>query len=231
MYGFRVTGESGQLQVYSEGRNIALIKKGTVSVPAGSIASANQQTVVSLGNYGVEAMLFIRPSTLGAAMVAELKREASGNLIGVFAAETAMQGTWYLFAPAPKVAAAGTYGMQVYKEDGTVAYSTASKPLKVVSMFKIPDGIDFDGLLSSHVVNLPSGKTYAGCLSVPRGYIDREGPPDGGGPYSYFHKDAIYVTGSSVGTKDAMCETISGTAGIELMAYGGLLVIADVTGY
>lgn len=235
MYGLRVTGDSGRLQVYSEGTNLSLLRKGDARIvtwPELGYQPYNTLEINLGTGYTEDAMVFVRPHSPGVGVAASVSINAQGQLIISADAEYTVNFTWYLFGAVTKQQIQGSsYGLRVYGENSALGFATDTRLLKIVGMLKIADGVDTSNRLSSHTIPLPSGRIYAGHITVARSFIDDEGPPVGGGPYSWFHYDGVTVTQASVGTIDVTGNVIEGTAGLPIMSYGGLLIAADVTGY
>lgn len=234
MYGLRVTGLDGRLQVYSEGANLCLHSKGVFFIDRPDINDNWKRRLPLNTVLPEESLLFIRPTVSGRVIYSQIEKDALGRAVLVFGSEVSSEVQWYVFStPQQSFAegAGGKYGLRVYKSDGSLSFSTVRPLLRLSGLAKIPDGVDVYGEMPSFDLTLAPGRVYAGCITVSREYVDTEGPPMGGGPYSYHHYDGITTGSNYVGVRNATLGAIATDAGTVFMPYGGLILAADVTGY
>lgn len=219
-YGLNVSGDSGVIQVDDSYTNLALKQSGSIWVPAG--LSGASFTVYGVNN----PLLFVRTS--GAAVYVQSDNNPPNPTYTFKSGEATAAGTvyWYLFDDSSIPVSSG-WGLSVYRADGSVAYNTDWKVLKIGAVAQCPnlaDGTDFPSATAA----APYTATWAACICSNRIRMTDSGT----GRYSYFVGDSVVTnTGGAYTAGGVIVATINLDENRLIQPYGGLLLIADVTGY
>ncbi len=226
MYGLRVTGDAGQIQVYSSIPNYVLKSKGVAYVPYSP--GASYTTVNVPMSLTPTSLLFIKPRIVGAP-VAYWYGYRGDLTKAVMVSQQSVYVDWYVFDLSETVTDfRGEYGLRVYDGSHKLTYSSASNALKLLGMLKVPDApssITYSDL-STHILTVPTGRALAGYLSNAREYLGQEDP------FPEYHYDGVAVGNGYVRCQQVVSGFIADTApkGTIASLVGGLLIAADVTG-
>lgn len=143
--GFQVIGDGGVVQIDENYINYGFIQKGTVDT-----SYAYNSSVEITGDAPIICLRALN-TFVSIQAVGKLGNTYTYTFRGT-ADETI---EWFLFDKVPPGSAA-PFGLNVYKADGTLAYSSTSKPMIMTAVGA-----------SDTTVSGPTGK-YAACLSSPR---------------------------------------------------------------
>lgn len=229
-FGLKVIGESGQFQIYKNELNFGLLQKGTTLVAAGHQKSSHF-TIVNLGRrVSNSAMLFMRPRNFNVPVMGFIMLDGNLNYLYFTTGEASIYVDWYIFDIVQNIpATSDKYGLRVWDENGNLAFTSGSKMLKIVGVGKAADIGNYPTALPPLNVPIATGGTLAAYASNYREFIDGDGPPEGGGPYSNFHYDGIYVNSTNVGVSEFTAGTIMSESQVATKS-GGVIIAADVTG-
>lgn len=218
-HGFRVIGDHGVVQIDQDYTNLALVQAGSVFVPAGLTGAQ-----VFVPNVTWPIFCVRTPS---GAPVNVTSDQALPNPTYTLRSATSATVEWYVFG---KNAPTSTgYGITVRREDGSIAFNSDWKVMKIGAVSPVPAATDPYAALPAHGVSAPYAAKWAACLTAARVLLD-----DGGGAeVAYFHADGIATNGNSATTGDVPVGQIPrrGEAGILLQPIGGTILLVDVSGY
>ena len=218
-HGFRVIGDHGVVQIDQDYTNLALVQAGSVFVPAGLTGAK-----VFVPNV-IWPIFCVR--TPSGAPVDVASDQALPNPTYTLRSETSATVEWYVFG---KNAPTSTgYGITVRREDGSIAFNSDWKVMKIGAVSAVPPLTSIYEELGAHGVSAPYAGKWAACLTAARVRLD-----DGGGArVAYFHADGIATNGNSATTGDVRVGQIGwdGEAGRILQPLGGTILLVDVSGY
>jgi hypothetical protein len=215
-FGLQVIGSHGVVQIDETYANLALRAQGSLSVPGLSGASV----VVS----GLEMPIICIRNT-GGVHVHISSDQAVPNVTYTMRSKSATTVQWFVF---DKTAPAATgYGLNVYKDDGSLTYSTDWKVMRIGAIGDVPNQADAY-TMSYGSLTAPYAATWAACLTSSRLVSS------GGSVQQILFGDGI--VGADAG---ASTDYISiGTSPIPsadppqvLLSQGGKMMLVDVTGY
>lgn len=154
-------------------------------------------------------------------IVPVLVNEGGGNwLVRIYAGSqpTRVAGTIWIYDLGVYLRA--NYGFELFRDDGSLSFSTAGKPLKIIRVFPIVNGSS----AGSQMVVVPAGKQYAAITcrawvqtQVPVGYRISGPNRNGIGPQQF------YTAGST-----ALIPSSDNAAVFNQL---GMTAVADVTGH
>lgn len=157
----------------------------------------------------------------GKPIVPVLMNEGGGNwLVRIYAGAqpTRVAGSIWIYDLG--VYQRANYGFELFRNDGSLSFSTAGKPLRIIRVFPIVDG----STAVTQWVDVPQGKRYAAITcrawvqtQVPVGYRISGPHRDGVGPQQF------YAAGSSA--------LIPSSDNATVFNQRGMTAIADVTGH
>lgn len=217
--GFRVVGDHGVVQVDQDYTNLALVRSGSVFVPGGMPGA---QVSVS----GVTWPIFCVRTPAGIP-VNVTSNQALPNPTYTLRAQESSTVEWYVFdrdAPAPS-----EHGLTVRRADGSIAFNSGWKVMKIGAVAAVPTATDPYALLPAVGVSAPYNATWAACLTAARVLVD-----DGGGAeVSFIHADGVATNGNSATTSDVRVAQIAwgGNPPQFQQPLGGSLLLVDATGF
>lgn len=219
-YGFKIINDAGVIQIDENYTNLALRETNIVSVGVGGLAS-----VVT---YGVQAPIMCIRSISGGPVHVQ-GNQALPNVTWEFKAPDGAHFQWYVFDTAVPIPGGGGYGFDVRKADGSVAFSSAWKVMKIGNILKVPDlPADPYSVGSPAVAWAPYAGTWAACLTSSRASIVNLNDYVGG-----FTFDAISTGPDSARVDMRVFNNISWNQQPPevLRQAGGYILLVDVTGY
>lgn len=218
-YGFRIVGDHGVVQIDQDYTNLALVASGAVAVPSGMVGA--QVVVPNL----VSPIFCIR--TPSGAPVNVTSNQALPSPTYTLRSETAATVNWYVFDRSAPVSSG--HGITVRRADGSVAYNTDWKVMKIGGAAAVPAATDPDALLPVASLVAPYASMWAACLTAARVVVDS----GGGASTSFIHADGVATVGNSATTGDVRVAQIAwGGAPAQMQQpLGGSLLLVDVSGY
>lgn len=218
-HGFRIVGDHGVVQVDQDYTNLALVQAGSVFVPAGL---AGAQVSVS----GVTWPIFCVRTPAGIP-VNVTSNQALPNPTYTLRAQGSSTVEWYVFGrDAP---ASSGHGLTVRRADGSIAFNSAWKVMKIGAVSGVPAATDPYAALPAAGVSAPYAGKWAACLTATRVRVD-----DGGGSQvALVHADGIATNGNSATTGDVLVAQIPwGQVPPQVsQPFGGTILLVDVSGY
>lgn len=157
--GYEVINDSGSILLDANYLNLALIAKGTIDIGRNTNqgGSSGQVTVPATG----PNMVFIRSSGFAAVTL------SADGWFNYFLGFGATRFDYWVFAPPRDIGA--KYGMQVYTEDGILAFDASQRYLRIIGSMNISSGTTLptqNGNEKIVSLPLPAGLP-AVCLSDP----------------------------------------------------------------
>lgn len=218
-HGFRVIGDHGVVQIDQDYTNLALVQAGSVFVPAGL---AGAQVLVPNVTWPI---LCVR--TPSGAPVNVTSNQALPSPTYTLRSATSATVEWYVF---DKNAPTSTgHGITVRREDGSIAFNSDWKVMKIGAVSVVPAATDPYSALPATGMSAPYAGNWAACLTAARVLVD-----DGGGSQiAFIHADGIATNGNSATTGDVPVAQIPwGGAPPQIQQpLGGTILLVDVSGY
>lgn len=212
--GLEIIGSHGFRQITENHFNYVFRQKGSVNVTA-------VNTAVTFTYTGNTPLVCLRSTSIYS-LISTYTVSGSTYTFTVYGSAA---GTveWFVFDQVPAVAA--PVGLTVYKADGTVAYSTDYKPMRVQWFQKVPD---FSTSAISTPVNIGVGRvgTFAVCMSHPRLVVRQTTAQS-----SAFYHDAVKMNASSVDVGMPTVQVVGGIINADGPTLGGYVMVVDVEGY
>lgn len=149
--GFYAETDTGNIQITDEFSNFVLIAKGTVNLGQPwtyfSTTGGPFATITLPNYYGYPPMIVL--ACQQPIFIRDAVQDGSGNWVfGLAGAYQAVQGAaveWFAFGPPHSGLPRDNFGLEVFKADGSLAYSTAWKPLRVVGEVNNSGSPQFNG--------------------------------------------------------------------------------------
>ena len=213
-HGFRVIGDTGSVQIDENYTNLALVQSGTLFVPAGAAGAS-----ITVHNLVTPIMCV---QTTGGAQVVVTNNQAVPSVTYKFQASASSNVRWFVFDQAAP--ALSGHGIAVSKADGSLAYSSDWKVMRIGAVAPVPSGVDPYQGLSAATAWAPYAGDWAACLTSARAFVD-----SGGGIWA----DAI-TTGSNFARADGMrigTTPWGAEPPMALQPLGGHIILVDVSSY
>lgn len=262
--GLQVFNDSGTIQVDQDYVSFSLSAKGVCSMTLDPALHPQPMYIGSVTVAGQNPIIAFRPpvqSTPGGPAVNLLSRQQSGNQFTFhFRAKHNQPFSleyWVFDSAGYGIGGGMNFGLQIFKADGTIAFDSGTKPIRVVGVIDLVA----TNSASAGAVAVPTGKTYAivqGSFALgftqtfdgwqTEGGGEIEAPEEGGGgdppPPSVIGQYMDCRSNHSAASRDATniyggmseFESFRATAGVgepDLnVVHGDLMFWAvDVTGY
>ena len=148
------SSSSASVQIDSDAHNLRLVASGSIHVTKFN-RSNNTNDTPPIQVAGDSPLLFLGPAS---GHVAVIRRSQEGGVWNFYLATGPWEDVtveYYIFDRRTPVA--GSYGLQVFTASGELAFDSNDKHLRLAGIY--PG--------NSNVTGLPTGKTYATCLSFP----------------------------------------------------------------
>lgn len=206
--GIQIVNNSGVVQIDQDYSNFQLVSKG---VGAGEFS-------VSVGN-SKAPLLCMRPNSL-----TYLHRfDYVQNGTSTWVIRSGGQVSWYVFdssVPSP-----GNSGLEVYRADGSLAFSTNSKAMKPTYFVWSPVATDFD-YPPTISVNVPTNSAV--CMGMGKAFIDS----GGGSPISSMWRESVEIIGNTLSTGYKSFGSIpwGGAASAAISAAATPFLLIDISG-
>lgn len=150
--GFYAETPTGNIQVTDEFQNLVLIDKGSVTLGAPwtyvSTTGGPYATITLPNYYGYPPLIVLAGAT--PVYVRDAVQDGSGNwvfgLAGLYASATGGVIEWYAFGPPHGGLPRDNFGLEVFRVDGSLAFSSAWKPLRVVGEINNQGSPNFSGI-------------------------------------------------------------------------------------
>ncbi|UUZ75544.1 hypothetical protein LP414_27900 [Polaromonas sp. P1(28)-13] len=216
--GLMVLGDHGVVQIDENYSNLALKASGSIYVPAGA-------TGASVVVYGVQApvMCVKTPEGLPVYVTSD---QAVPNATYTFKAEdSATTIQWYVFdQTAP---ASATSGLTVYRSDGSPAYNSDWKVMKIAAVAAVPYWSDPYVTAPTATASAPYVGSWAACLTSARIGIDG----GGGGSVSGIWADGVITNPYGAYTSQIRVDVIQwgGQPPEVIQPNGGVILLVDVS--
>lgn len=228
--GLQVWNNGTFIQIDSEYTNYALLQKATVSLNAsGPIHYFGGYADITVSSVAIVAVTSTSKICLESITVSGANR--------VFRYRSTVLGasmTYYVFVPSNFVAPATNYGFEVFRADGSLAFSSGHNYMRVVFFEGWP-------YYEEHLgpVTLPGGRSYAVVMSSPTGFFIREVFDDAGSQYvieDVTNNLYVSISGNTYYKTSEMSRLHTwysnnseamGSSGIQTMS----LLLLDVTGF
>ena len=223
--GFQVIGSNGQAQIDGSFVNLALVAKGTVTIPAGgtfvdgyeALASITPQISIN----GVTPILCIAPQTMNVAIGMVQK---SGNTfqytLVAGASNAAETFKWFVFDSLTLIPPS-RYGLQVFNGSGVLVFDAASQPMRVAGVAQLPNAplIGNPGRINAR----GGAGTYAFCLS--QGRVQSTWAA----PYTTIFTDGGKIDSTGASTKNIVLFSIQANKPVS-STQAGQIMLVDVSG-
>lgn len=150
--GFYCETDTGNIQVTDEFQNLVLIAKGTITLGDPWIfvsTTGGPYATITLPNYyGYPPLIVLAGPT--PVYVRDAVQDGAGNWVfgmaGQYASVPGGVIEWYAFGPAHAGLPRENYGLEVFRADGSLAFSSAWKPLRVVGRINNAGQPTFSGV-------------------------------------------------------------------------------------
>lgn len=206
--GIQIVNNSGVVQVDQDYSNFLLVSKGVGS----------GEFTISVGN-SKAPLLCMRPSAL-----TYLQRfDYVQNGTSTWTVRSDGQVNWYVFdssVPSP-----GNSGLEVYRGDGSLAFSTNSKAMKPSYFVWSPVATDYD---YPPTINVGIPANSAVCMGSGKAFIDS----GGGSPISNMWRESVQISGNTLTTGYKSFGTIpwGGAATGAISAAATPFLLIDISG-
>jgi hypothetical protein len=151
--GIQIVNENSVIQIDQDYKNLVMVAKGSVTT-TGALPTTADISVTA--NNPVIAFVSSVP-------VCVTRMQSSGTSwiyrVATFGAAATVD--YYVFDTPELVTVSDTFGIEVRKADGSLAWHSSMKTLKVVAFLEVPVPNVNDNDAGSDSVSLPGGKTYA----------------------------------------------------------------------
>lgn len=218
--GLKLINDYGTTQIDETYHNYLLRSKGSVTTTGPDASQGMNACSATIQVSGTHPQVFFEAS---GAYICPGGRTISGS-VHTFTIYTDVPATltYYVFdLNVPAVA--GNFGLQVFTGLGTLAYSSANRPMGVVSILSLASGSYFDVS--------PNGRKLAAALSFSRNNLQTVGVV-GSQPRIGFCHDSIRYLGSSVDAKRLVVKSFLGSFDMNYpfqTNYPPQIILIDVT--
>ncbi len=197
--GFQVWNDWGTTQVDQDHITLAMSAKGSITMTLDPATHPQPMRIGSVTVTGDNPIIAFAPSTPGV-FVNLLRQSRNGDQWTFhFRAQAGANFTlayWTFDKPERAMTGGDGFGIQVFRDDGGIAFDSGMKPLRVVEVADLDPPADGDGISSRGrlqrlvTMDIPAGQTYAivqgsFCyteLMFNVGRLDPDGPTLPGNP-------------------------------------------------
>lgn len=150
--GFEAVTDTGNIQVTQDYSNFVMIAKGSLNLgPAWTYVSTTGGpfgTITLPNTYGYPPLIVL--ACAQPIFLRDAVRDANGNwvygLAGVYASAQGALVEWYAFGPPHDGLAREPFGLEVFRADGSTAFHSSWKPLRVVGQVNNSGSAQFNGI-------------------------------------------------------------------------------------
>lgn len=236
-YGIQVFSKDRTLQVDEKYYNLYLLRKVSfVMVATGTSTSNYLSGAVTYSASSISNMIAFRCDTVG---VQVLVFKGSNNDY-YLTTSAPCNLTIYEFGEIIDAPSNSSYGLKVWRVDGTISFDSTKLPLRVIS--SLTYDIDQNGNSSGTQpidVSIPTGRIYATCIAqMTTNFVGIAGPIGPGGQRIYYYRcgtpGSILINSSTLRTVGALAYNYQGSTQAGIYNYGKGTVngfVIDVTDY
>lgn len=220
--GFQVIGDHGGIQIDENFYNMTLLAKGTTPYnPVDANGDVNWLIPFQFSVSGATTPIICFKTPKVVALATSVKSGSTFTYTGNVFSSDAGSFSWYVFDRMPNVS--NHAGLNVYDASGNITFNSDYVPMKIVNLYKLPDGA-ITASTSSWYTNT-SGRDIAACLTSPR-----IGAFLSGGGMTALYTEGVAADITGAGTASIGIGSIPGSHTGAATTTGGYLMTVDVTG-
>jgi hypothetical protein len=216
--GLQIFSATGELQIDSDTRNYALKASGTITLTGNATPSVLKTATVTV-NSAFTPLVAIRPRTVGHRVCHWFTSVSGSTWTFTFIGTNGAVVDFYVYDKWD-TPSANLVGLEVYRYDGVVTFSTSLLSMRIVG-------------LGTNVTGLSASRTYAGIMMGLGLQEDYQPELEFGGTYPYTSRIyGVSRTSTSMASSLTIFENypVSGPPGPEFTDPQPGVIVCDVTG-